>query len=125
MQVRGARARVGENLYAGGTATVAGPLKTTKELARETGLAERPYRERAQIGRGLTEETWTSCRGLGNKITNNRVFGNGYLKKDISEGRGGYEQYAVHGVEVANNIVRGAVGTASEPNPAIARGPQG
>jgi hypothetical protein len=53
MQARGARVRVGDNLYAGGTATVAVPLKTSKELARERGLAERPYRERAQIGRGL------------------------------------------------------------------------
>jgi hypothetical protein len=32
------------NLYAGGPATVAGPLKTTKELARETGLAKDTYR---------------------------------------------------------------------------------
>ncbi len=56
MQVRGARVRVGNNQYAGGTATVAGPLKTTKELARETGLAERTYRERAQIGRGLQKK---------------------------------------------------------------------
>jgi hypothetical protein len=52
MQVRGARARVGDSRYTGGTATVARPLKTTKELARERGLAERTYyRERAQIGR--------------------------------------------------------------------------
>ena len=57
MQARGARARVGDNKYAGGTATVAGPLKTMKELARETGLAERTYRRRPQIGRSLTEET--------------------------------------------------------------------
>jgi hypothetical protein len=56
MQVRGARATVGENLYAGGPATLAGPLKTTKELARERGLAERTYRERAQIGRGLQKK---------------------------------------------------------------------
>jgi hypothetical protein len=35
------------------------------------------------------------------------VFRNGYLKKAISEGLGGYEQYASQGVEVANNIVRG------------------
>jgi hypothetical protein len=57
MQARGARARVGDNLYAGGPATVVGPLKTPKELARETGLAERPYRERAQIRQSLAEET--------------------------------------------------------------------
>jgi hypothetical protein len=57
MQARGARARVSDNLYAGGPATVAGPLKTTKELARETGLAELPYRERAPIRRPLAEET--------------------------------------------------------------------
>ncbi len=69
MQVRGARVRVGDNLFAGGPTTVAGPLKTTKELARETGLAERSYREGAQIGRELTEETLTSCRELGSKIT--------------------------------------------------------
>jgi hypothetical protein len=56
MQARGARARVGENLHAGGAATVAGPLKTTKELARETSLAERTYyRGRPQIGQSLAE----------------------------------------------------------------------
>ena len=33
MQVRGVRVRVGDNKYAGGPATVAGPLETTKELA--------------------------------------------------------------------------------------------
>ena len=44
MQVRGVRVRVGDNKYAGGPATVAGPLKTTKELARETGLAKDTYR---------------------------------------------------------------------------------
>ena len=57
MQAHGARARVGDNLYAGGPATVAGPLKTTKELARERGLAERTYRERVPIRRPLAEET--------------------------------------------------------------------
>jgi hypothetical protein len=100
-------ARVGDNQYTGGTATVAGPLKTTKELARERGLAARTYRERAEIGRGLTEETLTSCRGPGSKITNNRVFANGYLKKDIREGRGGIVLVSAQGVEVANNILRG------------------
>ena len=44
---------------------------------------------------------------LGIKITTNHVFGNCYLKEDVSEGRGGYEQFASQGVEVANNIVRG------------------
>jgi hypothetical protein len=53
------------------------------------------------------------------------VFGNGYLGKDISEGLGGYEQYAFQGVEVANYIVRGTAGPASELKPAIARGPPG
>ena len=56
MQIRGARVRVDDNLHAGGPATVAGPLKTTKELACERGLAELPYRERAQIGRGLQKK---------------------------------------------------------------------
>jgi hypothetical protein len=69
MQARGAQARVGDNLHAGGTPTIAGPLKTTKELARETGLAERSYRQRVQIGGELTEETLTSCRGPVGKIT--------------------------------------------------------
>jgi hypothetical protein len=99
MQARGARARVGENLYAGGPATVARPLKTTKELARETGLAERPTANEPRSDGGLQKKPWTSCRGPTSKITNNRVFHNGYLKKNISEGRGGYEQYAFQGVE--------------------------
>ena len=47
------------------------------------------------------------CRGPGSKITNNRVFGNGYLKEDIPEGRGGILLVTAQGVEVANNIVRG------------------
>jgi hypothetical protein len=55
----------------------------------------------------LQKKPWTSCRGPTSKISNNCVFGNGYLRKDISEGLGGYEQYAFQGVEVANNIVRG------------------
>src|SRR5829696_5406570 len=46
------------------------------------------------------------CRGPGSKITNNRVFRNGYLKKDITEGRGGILLVAAQGVEVANNIVK-------------------
>ena len=45
------------------------------------------------------------CRGPGSKITNNRVFRNGYLK-NIREGRGGILLVAAQGVEVANNIVR-------------------
>jgi hypothetical protein len=83
MQAHGARARVGDNLHAGGPATNAGPLKTTKELVRERGLAERIYRKRAQIRRSLAGETLDIRRGLVSKITNNRVFGNSYLKKDI------------------------------------------
>jgi hypothetical protein len=55
----------------------------------------------------LQKKPWTSCRVLGIKITTNHVFGNCYLKEDVSEGRGGYEQFASQGVEVANNIVRG------------------
>jgi parallel beta-helix repeat protein len=47
------------------------------------------------------------CRGPTSKITNNRVFGNGYLKEDISEGRGGIVLVSAQGVEVADNIVRG------------------
>ena len=47
------------------------------------------------------------CRGPGSKIINNRVFRNGYLKKDISEGRGGILLVTAQEVEVANNIVGG------------------
>jgi parallel beta-helix repeat protein len=47
------------------------------------------------------------CRGPGSKITNNRVFRNGYLKKNIRDGRGGIVLVAAQGVEVADNIVRG------------------
>jgi len=47
------------------------------------------------------------CRGPASKITNNRVFANGYLKKDIPDGRGGIVLVAAQGVEVANNIVKG------------------
>jgi parallel beta-helix repeat protein len=47
------------------------------------------------------------CRGPTSKITNNRVFGNGYLKKDIPEGRGGIVLVGAQGVDVANNIVKG------------------
>src|SRR5215211_8056911 len=47
------------------------------------------------------------CRGPGSKITNNRVFRNGYVKKDTSDGRGGIGLVSAQGVEVADNIVRG------------------
>lgn len=47
------------------------------------------------------------CRGPGSKITNNRVFANGYLKKDIQDGRGGIVLVSAQGVEVADNIVKG------------------
>jgi parallel beta-helix repeat protein len=47
------------------------------------------------------------CRGPGSKITNNRVFGNGYLKKDIREGRGGIVLVSAQDVEVADNFVKG------------------
>lgn len=47
------------------------------------------------------------CKGPGSKITNTRVFGNGYLKKDIREGRGGIVLVTAQGVEVADNIVGG------------------
>jgi parallel beta-helix repeat protein len=53
---------------------------------------------------GIRYET---CRGPGSKITNNRVFANGYLKKDIREGRGGIGLVSAQGVEVADNIVKG------------------
>ena len=46
------------------------------------------------------------CRGPTSKITNNRVFGNGYTKKDTSEGRGGIVLGSAQDVEVADNIVR-------------------
>jgi Right handed beta helix region len=47
------------------------------------------------------------CRGPSSKITNNRVIANGYLKKDIREGRGGIVLVSAQGVEVADNYVRG------------------
>ena len=47
------------------------------------------------------------CRGPASKITNNRVFANGYLKKDIPDGRGGIVLVAAQDVEVADNIVKG------------------
>jgi len=47
------------------------------------------------------------CRGPDSKITNNRVFANGYIKKDTSEGRGGIVLVSAQGVEVADNIVQG------------------
>src|SRR5215217_5431896 len=46
------------------------------------------------------------CRGPGSKITNNRVFGNGYLNKDITEGRGGIVLVSAQDVEVADNFAR-------------------
>src|SRR5215213_4294619 len=47
------------------------------------------------------------CRGPTSKITNNRVFANGYTKKETSAGRGGIVLVSAQGVEVANNIVTG------------------
>ncbi len=47
------------------------------------------------------------CRGPGSKITNNRVFGNGYLKNDVREGRGGIVLVSAQEVEVADNTVKG------------------
>ena len=47
------------------------------------------------------------CKGPGSKITNNRVFGNGYTKKETSEGRGGIVLVGAQGVEVADNSVTG------------------
>jgi hypothetical protein len=70
-------------------------------------LAARTYRERAEIRRRLTEETLTSCREPASKIINNRVFANGYLSKDIPEGRGGIVLVSAQDVEVADNILRG------------------
>ena len=46
------------------------------------------------------------CRGPGSKITNNRVFANGHLKKDVGS-RDGIVLVGAQGVGVANNIVRG------------------
>ena len=62
------------------------------------------------------------CRGPGSKITNNRVVANGYLKKDKGS-RAGIVLVGAQGVGVANNVLRGTAGPASEPKPAIARGP--
>ena len=53
---------------------------------------------------GIRYET---CRGPSSKITNNRVFGNGYLKNNIREGRGGIALVSAQDVEVAGNIVKG------------------
>jgi parallel beta-helix repeat protein len=53
---------------------------------------------------GIRYET---CRGPASKITNNRVFANGYLKKDIRDGRGGIVLVSAQDVEVAENIVKG------------------
>jgi Right handed beta helix region len=53
---------------------------------------------------GIRHET---CRGPSSKITNNRVLANGYLKKDISDGRGGIVLVSAQDVEVADNIVKG------------------
>ena len=47
------------------------------------------------------------CRGPSSKITNNRVFANGYLKKDIRKGWGGIVLVSAQGVEVVDNYVRG------------------
>jgi hypothetical protein len=46
------------------------------------------------------------CRGPGSKITNNRVFANGHLKKDVGN-RDGIVLVGAQGVEVADNILRG------------------
>src|SRR5918993_1465068 len=46
------------------------------------------------------------CRGPGSKITNNRVFANGHLKKDVGS-RDGIVLVGAQGVGVANNILRG------------------
>jgi D-Tyr-tRNAtyr deacylase len=70
-------------------------------------LAAHTYRERAEIRRGLTEESLTSCRGPSSKIINNRVFANGHLKKDIREGRGGIVLVSAQNVEAADNIIKG------------------
>src|SRR5215212_3507652 len=56
---------------------------------------------------GMSGIRYEICRGPGSKITNNRVFANGYLKKDISDGRGGILLVAAQDVEVADNIVKG------------------
>jgi Right handed beta helix region len=52
---------------------------------------------------GIRYET---CRGPTSKITNNRVFANGYLKKDKGS-RAGIVLVSAQGVGVANNILRG------------------
>jgi hypothetical protein len=46
------------------------------------------------------------CKGPGSKITNNRVFANGHLKKDKGS-RDGIVLVGAQGVGVANNILRG------------------
>jgi parallel beta-helix repeat protein len=52
---------------------------------------------------GIRYET---CRGPGSKITNNRVFANGHLKKDKGS-RAGIVLVGAQDVRVANNILRG------------------
>jgi hypothetical protein len=55
---------------------------------------------------GKSSIRYEICRGP-SKITNNRVFANGYVKKDTSDGRGGIVLVSAQGVEVADNIVKG------------------
>jgi hypothetical protein len=54
MRARGERRRDGMHPN---PPTVGGLEKTTDELAKAVGMAPRTYQQRAQIGRGLTEET--------------------------------------------------------------------
>src|SRR5215218_103561 len=63
---------------------------------------------------GIRYET---CRAPASKITNNRVFANGYLKTDIREGRGGIVLVGAQGVEVASNIVKGNRGPGIQAKP--------
>ena len=65
------------------------------------------------------------CKGPSSKITNNRVFANGYLKKDIREGRGGIVLVGARASRLRTTSSRGTAGTASRLKPAIARAPQG
>jgi hypothetical protein len=55
---------------------------------------------------GMSGIRYEICRGPSSKITNNRVFANGHLKKDIAS-RGGIVLVSAQEVEVADNIVKG------------------
>ena len=62
-------------------------------------------RNNTVYGNGKSGIRYEVCKGPGSKIINNRVFHNGYSKKQISRGRGGIVLAGARGVEVAHNHV--------------------